>query len=133
MLSTSIQAVEVSRAPKWAPRKGVPKGETAEEEEEEDEEEEEEEGGGGDDDDDHDDDDGDGDDDEEDKEEERSGRKGGGVDNAILSLTFCLGHRSPHPPVCRQSSSSLGLPLGCYHRGYSSATNVRSCFPSMVQ
>ena len=46
------------------------------------------------------------------------------------SLAFYFSHPSPHPPVCRQSSSSLGLPLRCYHRGYSSATNVRSCFPS---
>ena len=61
--TASIRALEVSRAAKWAPRKGAPKGEAEEEEEEEE-------------------DDDDDDDEDEDKEEER---KGGGVHNTILS------------------------------------------------
>ena len=114
--TASIRALEVSRAAKWAPRKGAPKGEAEEEEEEE----------------------------EEKKKKKkkmmmmmmmmktRTKKRRGRAEGYTTpsSLAFYFSHPSPHPPVCRQSSSSLGLPLRCYHRGYSSATNVRSCFPS---
>lgn len=101
-------ALEGSRAAKWAPRNGAPKGEAEEEENDDDEE----------------------DEDKEAEEEVVEGRwRVEGHPTLHPLSAFYLGHPSPHPPVCRQSSSSLGLPLRCYHRGYSSATNVRSCFP----
>lgn len=60
------------------------------------------------------------------EEEETGGKRG--VQHHPLPFTSAI--LSPHPPVCRQSSSSLGLPLRGYYRGYSSATNVRSWFHS---
>lgn len=60
------------------------------------------------------------------EEEETGGKRG--IQHHLLPFTSAI--LSPHPPVCRQSSSSLGLPLRGYHRGYSSATSVRSWFHS---
>nr|KAF7434398.1 hypothetical protein H0235_002589 [Vespula pensylvanica] len=81
-----MRALEGSRAAKWTSRKGPPKEEEEEEEEEE----------------------------VEVKEEEKEEKRSRGEHTTPYS-TFYLGHPSPHPPVCRQSSSSLGLLLRGYH------------------
>ncbi|KAF7407568.1 hypothetical protein HZH66_002105 [Vespula vulgaris] len=80
-----MRALEGSRAAKWTSRKGPPKEEEEEEEEE-----------------------------VEVKEEEKEEKRSRGEHTTPYS-TFYLGHPSPHPPVCRQSSSSLGLLLRGYH------------------